>query len=122
MKKLFILSSVLFFLVYTSLISAQVQSGKWQTSVGAQGYNLDTNSGERSITIEVNYDKRYDVKPKVIVAVSQIDAEKSYNCRYNVEVLSVSRDGFTVKIKTWADSKIYSIKTFNLFFLMIFNS
>lgn len=109
MKKLFILSSVLFFLVYTSLISAQVQSGKWQTSVGAQGYNLDTNSGERSITIEVNYDKRYDVKPKVIVAVSQIDAEKSYNCRYNVEVLSVSRDGFTVKIKTWADSKIYSI-------------
>jgi hypothetical protein len=109
MRKLFVLSSVLFFVAFTAMVSAQTQSGKWQTSVGAQGYNLDSNSGERSMTIEVNYDKPYDVKPKVIVSVSQLDTDKAYNSRYNVEVLSVSRDGFTVKIKTWADSKIYSI-------------
>lgn len=109
MKKTIALFSVLFFIAFSVMISAQTQSGKWQTSVGAPGYNLDTNSGERSMTIEVSYDKPYDVKPKVIVAVSQLDTDKAYNSRYNVEVLSVSRDGFTVKIRTWADSKIYSI-------------
>jgi hypothetical protein len=44
-----------------------------------------------------------------MLSVTQIDADKGFNNRYNVEVLSVSRDGFTVKIRTWADSKVYSI-------------
>ncbi len=51
----------------------------------------------------------YDVKPKVMLSVTQLDADKAFNSRYNVEVLSVSRDGFTVKIRTWSDSKVYSI-------------
>ena len=44
-----------------------------------------------------------------MVSVTQLDADKAFNSRYNVEVISVSRDGFTVKIRTWADSKVYSI-------------
>ena len=63
--------------------------------LGDPAYNLDTNTGERSTTIEINYAKPYDVKPKVIVSVTQLDADKETNSRYNVEVLSVSRDGFT---------------------------
>jgi len=44
-----------------------------------------------------------------MLSVTQLDADKGVNTRYNVEVLSVSRDGFTVKIRTWADSKIFGI-------------
>jgi len=44
-----------------------------------------------------------------MLSVTQIDADKGFNDRYNVEVFSVSRDGYTVKIRTWADSKVYSI-------------
>jgi hypothetical protein len=44
-----------------------------------------------------------------MLSVTQIDADKGFNGRYNVEVFSVSRDGYTVKIRTWADSKVYSI-------------
>ncbi len=109
MRKLFVVSCVLFFVAFTALVSAQTQSGQWQTKAGDTSYNLDSNSGARSTTIEVSFTKPYDVKPKVMVSVSQIDADKGFNCRYNVEVLSVSRDGFTIKIQTWADSKVYSI-------------
>jgi hypothetical protein len=109
MRKILVLSSVLFFIFFATMVSAQTQSGQWQTKAGDKDYNLDTNNGERSTTIEVSFPKPYDVKPKVMVSVSQLDADKGFNSRYNVEVLSVSRDGFTVKIKTWADSKVYSI-------------
>ena len=109
MKRLAFLSTVLFFVAFTVITSAQVQSGQWVSKTGDPAYNLDSNTGERSTTISVDFDKPYDVKPKVMVSVSQIDADKGFNTRFNVEVLSVSRDGFIVKIKTWADSKIFGI-------------
>lgn len=109
MKNLGIITLVLFFFALGTVTSAQVQSGKWLSVMGDTGYNLDKNTGERSTTLEVSFEKPYDVKPTVIISVSQIDTDKGFNTRYNVEVLSVSRDGFTVKVKTWADSKIFSI-------------
>ena len=109
MKVLSILTSIIFFVAFTSITSAQIQSGSWSTNVGSPGYNLDSNTGDRSMTIEVNFAKPFDVKPKVMLSVTQMDGDKAFNQRYNVEVLSVSRDGFTIKIRTWADSKLYSI-------------
>ncbi|HEX7356965.1 MAG TPA: H-type lectin domain-containing protein [Ignavibacteriaceae bacterium] len=109
MRKLSMFAVVLFFVAFSALVSAQTQSGQWSTKAGDSGYNLDTNTGERAMTIEVNFKNPYDVKPKVMVSVTQIDTDKGFNSRYNVEVLSVSRDGFTLKIRTWADSKVYSL-------------
>jgi hypothetical protein len=109
MRKLSVVTVVFFFVVFSALVSAQIQSGQWSTKAGDSGFNLDSNNGERALTIELAFKKPYDVKPKVMISVTQIDADKGFNSRYNVEVLSVSRDGFTVKIRTWADSKIFSI-------------
>lgn len=109
MRKLSVLAFVLFFVGFSALVSAQTQSGQWSTKAGDSGYNLDTNTGERAMTIEVDFKNPFDVKPKVMLSVTQLDADKGFNSRYNVEVISVSRDGFTVKIRTWADSKVYSI-------------
>lgn len=109
MRKLSGLAVVLSFVAFTAMISAQTQSGQWNSKTGDSGYNLDTNTGDRAMTIEVNFKNPYEVKPKVMISVTQLDADKGFNNRYNVEVLSVSRDGFTIKIRTWADSKVYSI-------------
>lgn len=109
MRKLSVLAVVLFVVVFSVMTSAQTQSGQWSTKAGDSGYNLDTNTGERAMTIEVNFATPYEVKPKVMLSVTQLDADKTFNSRYNVEVISVSRDGFTVKIRTWADSKVFSI-------------
>ncbi|MFN3693426.1 MAG: H-type lectin domain-containing protein [Ignavibacterium sp.] len=89
--------------------SAQVQSGTWSVKEGQAGYNLHTNQGERAMTISVRFPSPFENKPKVILSVTQIDADKNANQRYNVEAISISRDGFTIKIRTWADSKVFSI-------------
>jgi hypothetical protein len=109
MKKLTVLAAIVFLVAFGSIASAQIQSGSWSSSTADPSFNLNTNTGDRSMTIEVNYDKPFDVKPKVILSVTNFDGDKAFNLRYSVEVLSVSRDGFTIKIKTWADSKIFGI-------------
>jgi hypothetical protein len=121
MRKLSFFAFVLFFFVFTIFASAQTQSGQWQSKAGDAGYNLDSNNGARSTIVEISFSKPYDVKPKVMVSVSQLDADKGFNSRYNVEVLSVSRDGFTIKIQTWADTKIFSIGGYWLAYTDKFN-
>lgn len=108
MKNLFNITAVItLFSAVTAL--AQVQSGTWSVKEGQAGYNLHTNQGERAMTISVKFPTPFENKPKVALSVTQIDADKNANQRYNVEATSVSRDGFTIKIRTWADSKVFSI-------------
>jgi hypothetical protein len=111
MKKLFSISFVLFFILSSSYLFAQVaiQSGTFSANTSTPGYTLDKNSGDRSVTIEVNFDKPFDKKPTVVLAVVKLDADNKTNLRYNIETLSVSRDAFTVKISTWSEGKIYGI-------------
>lgn len=108
MKKLIILSAIILTFSITNSY-AQIQSGTWSAKEGQAGYNLHTNQGERAMTVSVKFSSSFKTKPNIILSVSQIDADKNANQRYNVEAISVSRDGFTVKIRTWADSKIFSI-------------
>lgn len=86
-----------------------MQSGSWSVSPGLENYSLDSNDGERSMIIEIKFEESFKSKPGIFLSVSQIDASIKTNTRYNVEAISVSRDGFTIRVKTWADSKIYSI-------------
>jgi hypothetical protein len=111
MKKVTILAIAIIFVAIASFVPAQtvVQSGRWGTSVDVSGYNLHANSGDRTMTIEINFKNPFEVKPDIILSVTRIDADKNTNQRYNVEVMSVSRDGFTIKVNTWSDSKIFSI-------------
>lgn len=86
-----------------------MQSGSWSVNQSIQGYSLDNNNGERSVTIEIKFSKSFKSKPEIVLSVTQLDASKDFNSRFNVETISVSRDGFTLKVKTWADSRIFSI-------------
>lgn len=108
MKNPFIITIIITLLSVVTLL-AQVQSGTWSVKEGQAGYNLHTNQGERAMTISVKFPTPFENKPKVALSVTQIDADKNANQRYNVEAISISRDGFTIKIRTWADSKVFSI-------------
>ncbi len=70
---------ILFLIAFSSVITAQTQSGFWESKIGDTSYNLDSGTGERSITLEVKFSKSYEVKPKVFVSVSQLDVDKNYN-------------------------------------------
>jgi hypothetical protein len=102
---------VVLFLGALTVASAQSQimSGKYAASTSSAGYTLDKGSGDRTYTVEISYPTGFDKKPTVVANVSTVDAEKSANVRYSVEVTAVSRDGFIIKITTWGDSKLYGI-------------
>jgi hypothetical protein len=111
MKKLFFISSLLlvFGLTTLSFAQAQVESGKWSVSTTNTGYTLDENSGDRSMTIDVNFANPFDEKPDIVIGVTNVDATTQTNIRYSVSPMSISRDGFIIKVSTWSDSKIYGI-------------
>ena len=89
-----------------------VLSGNWGASSDSKSYTLNQNSGDRTITIEIYFLKPFETKPNVVVGISSIDVDKSTAVKYAVKAISVSRDGFTVEVKTWGDTKIYSITGF----------
>ncbi len=86
-----------------------MQSGNWSVSPSLEQYSLDSNDGERSMTIEIKFSRSFEKVPRLFLSISQVDASNKTNLRYNIEAVSVSRDGFTLKVVTWADTKIYSI-------------
>jgi len=106
--------NTLIFLSIFTVISAQafaqtMQNNSWSVNQSLAGYSLDKNNGDRTMTIEIKFEKPFTKKPQIFLSVTQIDSDKNVNLRYNVEAVSVSRDGFTIKVNTWADSKIFSV-------------
>lgn len=110
MKKLIL---IVFALLITSSLafSQSIQSGSWFAGVG-EGFTLDKGTGERVVTISIEFTKPFEKKPTIIFSVNRLDAEKTTNLRYNIEATTVTRDGFTLKISTWSDTKIYGIGGF----------
>ena len=110
MRKIFLINLFLLVTVICIPISSQsIQSGSWSINQSISGYSLDSNNGERVMTVEVDFNTPFTKKPQIILSVTQIDADKEFNTRYNVEAISISRDKFTIKVRTWADSKMFSI-------------
>ncbi len=66
-------------------------------------------TGDRSMTIDVSFAVPFDEKPDIILGVTMTDATTQTNTRYSVSPMSISRDGFTIKVATWSDSKVYGI-------------
>ena len=106
--------NTLIFLSIFTVISVQafaqtMQSSSWSVNQSLTAYSLDKNNGERTMTIEVDFETPFTKKPQIFLSVTQIDSDKEANVRYNVEAVSISRNGFTIKVRTWADSKLFSI-------------
>jgi hypothetical protein len=87
----------------------KIQSGSWSVNQSVPGYSLDNNIGERSVTLDIHFAEPFAKKPKIILTITQLDSDKNVNLRYKPEAISISRDGFTLKVSTWADSKIFSL-------------
>ena len=110
MKNINTVIFLLFCIILTEVSLAQkIQSGSWSVNQGLASYSLDKNNGERTMTIDVKFEKPFKSKPQIILSITQLDSDKESNVRYNIEAISVYRDGFTIKVRTWADSKLFSV-------------
>ena len=112
MKKALLTLGLFLMVSAVAFSQSQVLSGGWGGNSETKYYTLHENKGERVFTVEVNFLKPFEDKPDVVVGISAIDAVSGTNLRYSVSSKSVSRDGFTVELKTWGDSKILSVSGF----------
>lgn len=88
---------------------AQIQSGSFNFDKNTPEYTLDQNKGDRVAQIEITFPKPFEAKPEVVIAVSNLDASKETNIRFTFKAIGISRDGFTLQVKTWDDTKIHGI-------------
>ncbi|MDZ7625610.1 MAG: H-type lectin domain-containing protein [Ignavibacteriaceae bacterium] len=112
MKKFMLILGLFLMVSAVAFSQSQVLSGTWGGNSETKAYTLHENTGDRIYTIEVNFLKPFENKPEVVVGVTSMDVDKNAAVRYAVKPISVSRDGFTVELKTWGDTKIFSIAGF----------
>ncbi len=90
--------------------SQEIQTGTVEVSATTPGYaSLQKGNGERAVMIDVAFAKSFEVKPDIIISVNSIDIPKESSIRISAKAISISRDGFTIIVKTWEDSKINGV-------------
>ena len=110
MKKTFLVVAAIFLMALVSnTFAQQVQSGDFKVDEKTSGYTLASNEGDRIYTMEVTFEKPFEIKPSVILSVNLVEAASGTTLRYHIASSAVSRDGFVIKIKTWGDSQIRQV-------------
>lgn len=112
MKKLLLTLGLFLMVSAVAFSQSQVLSGVWGGNSETKYYTLHDNQGERKFTVEVSFLKPFENKPDVTVGITLLDAAQNTAIKYAVKPISVSRDGFTVEVKTWGDTKILSVGGF----------
>ena len=71
-----------------------------------------TTTDERDMRIirDVSFYHKYEEAPSVICYLVSIDSSKDRNHRIQVEALSITRSGFELHFRSWADSIVYELE------------
>ena len=109
MKRFFLFAAFLLFLGLYVNTSAQVESGTFFFNGDTKGYTLNQNEGKRTMDVEINFNKPFDKKPKVVLSTTLIDKNNDTKLRYSLEATGVSRDGFIIRVSVWGDTKLDGI-------------
>ncbi|KUG24771.1 outer membrane protein [hydrocarbon metagenome] len=108
MKKMFF-GFVIILLSALFLHAQEMVSGQWRLTQSDGGFSLNSGNGDRIMQKEIRFAKPFESKPDVSIMVSFLDVDRNQNIRYDVKAISVSRDGFVIRVKTWNDTKIFGI-------------
>jgi hypothetical protein len=96
-------------MIACALNAQTIQTGTFKVSESTPNYSLAAGTGDRMVGVDVKFDKPFTSKPQIILGVTSVDGEKDANLRYDVKADAVTRDGFTIQIRTWADTKIFML-------------
>lgn len=107
--KTFFLLIFLFLPLSFILAQSTIEVGSFLLHSGMANYTLDKGSGERFQMIEIRFSNDFSSKPEILFSIDMLDCSKESNLRYAVESSFLSKEGFVLKVRTWADTKIYHI-------------
>jgi len=68
-----------------------------------------TGTGDRHIDHPISFPRPFASPPQVVVGLAEFDIENSANSRLGVSPVNVTNVGFTLRLSTWADTKIWSV-------------
>lgn len=93
----------------TDLGTIRAESGKVEVfSHYPNGY-MWTGNGPREIDAVVEFQAGFRRDPVVQASIAAFDVGNAANARVDVNVVSVTRENFIVRVTTWADTKLATI-------------
>jgi len=105
------LSLIIFVLLSLPLFSQTVMEvGYFSFNESSPDFTLSKGEGDRTVSLEVRLTKQFTSKPEIVFSIEQIDCSNEANIRYSVESSLVTKESFLLKVKTWWNTKIFSIK------------
>ena len=72
---------------------------------------MNNSSGARSYTQQVNFSEKFESNTQVVLSLKGYDASSDgvSSVRLIVSAVEITDVGFTLEVKTWADSKIHGV-------------
>lgn len=98
----------------TSIVPLSLLAGAVRLDESQPGWTLleravDPES-HRTFTTRVAFDRGFASTPVVHVGITGFDMDHSDNARLEVNIVSVDPEGFGVELRTWWNSRLWSVK------------
>jgi len=98
----------------TSILPLSLLAGAVRLDDSQPGWTLldrcgDPESG-RTFTTRIPFDRGFGSIPVVHVGISGFDMDNGDNARLEVNVTSVDPEGFGVELRTWWNSRLWSVR------------
>jgi cytochrome oxidase assembly protein ShyY1 len=81
-----------------------------ETKTKCSNINDGSIGGERVYSQIVKFAKPFKTTPSVIPSMILLDSEKDTNLRYHIFVKDIKPNQFTLYLKTWSNTSIYSAR------------
>ena len=89
----------------------KMQSGEYGMDFFNSDYEYMFNSHDwRTFSQHINFEKKYERPPKVLVFLNKLDSDKNKNLRISIFSGNIDDSGFDLFIQTWDDSSIYGFR------------
>ena len=86
-----------------------IQTGEYVGSFPCGKHYMNKNTGYRTVTQHITFQRKYETIPNVMVSISSLDAGGD-TIRIKVYAKNIDNSGFDVEIHTWHTSTLFEVK------------
>ena len=89
-----------------------IQTGEYVGFFPYKQHYMNNEKGNRIVKQHITFEKKYETKPNVMVAISSLDAgcAKAVTTRVRVSAKNIDTSGFDIEINTWCASVLFEVK------------
>ena len=104
-------SSILLVTLSAIALGQTIQKGDFSADTSSEGWSLGSGNGPRTHIVFVTFEKPFETVPTVMVTLTGYDASvaKDGAVRLTLKTEKVSREGFVIKVQTWADCHVGAV-------------